>query len=56
MVLRGDEVLRLTPGLGIGFNMGGEPGLLWANDYADGVRSEWTASAVRGGPMKNAEG
>lgn len=42
LVLRGDELLRLTQGLGIAFNLGRDPQLIWADDYADDVRSEWT--------------
>ena len=41
LVIRGDEVLRLTRGLGIAFNLGGDPEVIWARDYADDVRSEW---------------
>lgn len=41
LVLRGDELLRLTRGLGIAFNMGRDPQLIWADGYADDVRSEW---------------
>ena len=46
-IIRGDEVLRLTSGLGIVFNLGGDPTLIWASDYADDVRSEWADSPRR---------
>lgn len=48
LVLRGDELLRLTRGLGIAFNLGRDPELIWAGDYADDVRSEWADFAIPG--------
>lgn len=39
VVIRGEELLLTTRGLGLLFNMGNDPELLWAPDFADDVRS-----------------
>lgn len=47
LTLKGREMMRLTRGRGIVFNLGSDRVLNWAPDYADDVRDEWNVAAPR---------